>query len=422
MKNFSIQSIRAREILDSRGNPTVAATVTLESGAQGTAAVPSGASTGTHEAVELRDGGKRYGGKGVLRAVEHIHTTIAHALHRMDAENQRALDARMIDLDGTPNKGKFGANAILAVSLAAARAAAAASDVPLYRHLRALADPNLRDYTLPTPMMNVLNGGAHAGWIIDFQECMIVPQQRTMRERIRCGSEVFHTLAGILKKKKYSTLVGDEGGYAVPFKKNEDALTALMQAIAAAGYTAGTDVLLAMDPAASEFYDRTTKHYALRVDRKKLDAKGMIAMWTRLAKKYPIVSLEDGLAEDDWDGWQAMTAQLGQKMTLVGDDLFVTNPTRLQRGIEEQVANAILIKVNQIGTLSETLDAIALARRHQYTVVISHRSGETEDTFIADLAVGVNAEYIKTGSLSRSERIAKYNRLMEIELELDQQG
>lgn len=414
-----IESIHAHEILDSRGNPTVNVTVLLEDGTSGSASVPSGASTGIHEALELRDGdSKRYNGQGVLKAVRHINTTIASALRGMDVRHQREIDATMIALDGTKNKSKLGANAILGVSLACARTAARSVEMPLYEYLRVAFELPQKTYRMPIPTMNVLNGGAHAGWILDFQEFMIVPTQKKFKERVRCGAEIFHALGGLLKKKGFSTLKGDEGGYAVPFKKNEDAFVAIMQAIKLAGYSAGKDVFLAMDPAVSELFDKKTKRYTLRVDKKSLTSKEMIAMWTTWLKKYPIVSLEDGLDQDDWEGWIEMTKQLGKKTVLVGDDFFVTNAERVQKGIEKKAANAVLIKLNQIGSLSETIDTILLAQQFKYKISVSHRSGETEDTTIADLAVAVNADYIKTGSLSRSERLAKYNRLMEIEEEV----
>ncbi|MDP2630528.1 MAG: phosphopyruvate hydratase [Candidatus Uhrbacteria bacterium] len=414
---MKIKKVFGSEILDSRGNPTVRATVQLTSGAMGTASVPSGASTGRHEVLELRDGNpKRYDGKGVLKAVAHVNTTIARAVVGID--NQRTLDDRMCTLDGTGNKKRLGANAILAVSLAFAHAQASEQKMPLYAWIRSLSSMPYKNYSLPIPMMNIENGGAHAGWILDFQEFMIVPQQKMFCERVRCGAEIFHAYGALLKKKGFSTLVGDEGGYAVAFKKNEDAFKAIMQAISKTPYVAGKDVMLAMDPATSEFYDPKKKEYSLAVEKKKLSSDQMIALWKSWRKKYPIISIEDGLAEDDWDGWIKMTQTLGGELLLVGDDLFVTNPKRLQYGIDRKAANAILIKLNQIGTLSETLDCIALARSHGYAVVVSHRSAETADTTLADLAVAVNAEYIKTGSLSRSERVEKYNRLMDIEREL----
>ena len=414
---MNIESIHAHEILDSRGNPTLEVTVLLSNGVSGSASVPSGASTGVHEALELRDGDKkRYGGQGVLKAIRNVHGKIAPALVGMPVSAQREIDSRMIFLDGTANKSKLGANAILGVSLACAHAAA--RGLPLYAYLRDAFDLKHKAYRMPTPTMNILNGGAHAGWILDFQEFMVVPKQRKFRERVRCGSEVFHALGRLLKKKGFSTLVGDEGGFAVRLAKNEEALKTIVQAIKDAGYAPGKDVMLAMDPATSEFYDAKTKRYGLKADGVSLTSDQMIAMWEKLAKKYPIVSLEDGLAEDDWEGWKKLTDRLGDRMALVGDDFFVTNAERLRRGIEEGCANAILIKVNQIGSLSETMDAILLAQANGYAVSVSHRSGETTDTTIADLAVAVNAEYIKSGSLSRSERLAKYNRLMEIEGEV----
>ncbi len=414
-----IEEIHAHEILDSRGNPTLKVSVLLNDGTSASASVPSGASTGIHEALELRDGDpKRYGGLGVLKAVNNVNKKIAPKLVGMNVYQQRDIDMTMLMLDGTKNKSKLGANAILGVSLACAHAGAAHKRVPLYKYLRWVFDLQHTGWHLPYPTMNVMNGGAHAGWILDFQEFMIVPQQKKLKERVRCGSEVFHALGKILKKKGFSTLVGDEGGYAVPFKKNEEAFQTMLLAISAAGYKPGKDVLFAMDPATSELYDAKTKRYELRVDKKKLSSAQMIAMWESWLKKYPIMSLEDGLAEDDWAGWIELTKRVGKKVVLVGDDFFVTNVERLQQGIDRKAGNAILIKVNQIGSLSESIDAILLAQKHGYKINVSHRSGETPDTTIADLAVAVNAEYIKTGSLSRSERLAKYNRLMEIEEEI----
>jgi enolase len=414
-----IKTIHAHEILDSRGNPTIKVSVLLTDGTIGSACVPSGASTGVHEALELRDGDpKRYGGKGVLKAVKNVNTKIRAVLVSMNPEQQREIDAKLIALDRTKNKSRLGANAILGASLACARASAKSRGVPLYEHLRWTFDLQETKYKMPYPTMNVLNGGAHAGWCLDFQEFMVVPRQKTLRERVRCGAEVFHALGGLLKKAGYSVGVGDEGGFAVPFKKNEDALVWLNKACAAAGYKPGKDVMYALDPATSELYDAKTKKYELNKDGSKKTSSEMIALWKKWAGKYPIVSLEDGLAEDDWEGWQKLTAELGKKITLVGDDLFVTNVERLQNGIKLGVANAILIKVNQIGTLTEAVNAIELAKQKGYKVSVSHRSGETADTFIADLAVAVNANFIKTGSLSRSERVEKYNRLMEIEEEL----
>lgn len=415
----AIDTIYAHEILDSRGNPTVNVTVLLKNGLSGTASVPSGASTGIHEALELRDGDKkRYNGKGVLKAVANVNQKLAKALKGMDVTKQREIDQKMIMLDGTVNKAKLGANAILGVSLACARAGAKAKKLPLYAYLRQTYDLKQKNYRLPTPTMNILNGGAHAGWILDFQEFMVVPLQKKFAERVRCGSEVFHALGKELKAKGFSTLVGDEGGYAVPLKKNEDALKYIVKAIKVAGYKPGRDAVIAMDPAVSEIYNTKTKKYELKVDKKKLTSDGMIKLFEGWVKKYPIVSIEDALDQDDWEGWIRLTNKLGKKIDLVGDDFYVTNVERLQKGIDLGCANAILIKVNQIGSLSESIDAILLAQQNKYKISVSHRSGETADTFIADLAVAVNAEYIKTGSLSRSERIAKYNRLMAIEEEV----
>lgn len=414
-----IAFIHAHEILDSRGNPTLNTTVLLSNGKSGSASVPSGASTGIHEALELRDGDKnRYGGKGVKNAVKNVNTKIAKVLKGMSIYDQRGIDAAMIELDGTKNKAKLGANAILGVSLAAAHAGASQKNMPLYRYLRWAYDLPYTTYRFPHPTMNVLNGGQHAGWLLDFQEFMIVPQQSKLRERIRCGAEVFHALKSVLKSKGFSTQVGDEGGYAVPLKNNEEALRLLMLAIKKAKYVPGKDVKFAIDPASSEFYDKKTKRYSLNLDNKKYSSTQMIDLYEKWLKKYPFVSMEDGLAEDDWEGWQEMTKRLGKSTALIGDDLFVTNAERLQQGIDQKVGNAILIKVNQIGTLSESIDAILLAQANKYKVSVSHRSGETSDTTIADLAVAVNAEYAKMGSLSRGERLAKYNRLMEIEEEL----
>lgn len=415
----AIDVIHAHEILDSRGNPTLNVTVMLQDGTRGSASVPSGASTGIHEALELRDGDKkRYGGKGVLKAVKNVNTKIARELRGMDALHLQKIDDAMRLLDGTVNKHKLGANAILGVSMACAHAGAHVREVPLYQHLREMYEFSFKKYRLPTPTMNVLNGGAHADWILDFQEFMIVPQQRKCKEKIRCGSEVFHALGDLLKAAGHSTLKGDEGGYAVPFKKNEDAFKMIIKAIKKAGYEPGKDVMLAMDPAVSEIYNPKTKKYWLKRENKKLSTKQMIKMWESWVKKYPIASLEDGLDQDDWDGWVELTKRLGRKVTLVGDDYLVTNVDRLQKCINLGGANAILIKVNQIGTVSEAMEAIALAQKNKYKISISHRSGETADTTIADIAVAVNADFIKTGSLSRSERLAKYNRLLAIEEEL----
>ena len=413
-----IIAIHAREILDSRGNPTVEAEVTLEGGILGRAAVPSGASTGEHEAVELRDGDKdHYLGKGVLNAVENVESILAPELTGLDASNQRLLDATMIAIDGTPNKSKLGANAILAVSMAAARASANALHLPLYRYLG-----GVNASILPTPMMNILNGGAHADNNVDFQEFMVMPVgAERFADALRWGAEVFHTLKGVLKKKGYSTSVGDEGGFAPSLKSNEEAIDLILESIELAGYKPGEEIAIALDPAASEFYDKSSGKYVFKKsDRRELSSEEMARYWESWAGQYPIVSLEDGLAEDDWEGWKYMSELLGERIQLVGDDLFVTNTERLQRGIEEGVANSILIKVNQIGTVSETLEAIELGRRYGYTSIISHRSGETEDTFIADLAVATGAGQIKTGSASRTDRIAKYNQLLRIEEELGQ--
>jgi enolase len=418
MNNTStdIIAIHAREILDSRGNPTVEAEVLLSGGAKGRAAVPSGASTGEHEAVELRDGeDDRYLGKGVRRAVENIENEIAPNVAGMDAANQRQIDHRMIALDGTFNKGRLGANAILAVSMACARATAHAYDMPLYRYLGG-AGANI----LPTPMMNILNGGAHADNNVDFQEFMVMPVgAESFSDALRWGTEVFHTLKGVLKKRGYNTAVGDEGGFAPSVKSNEEAIEVVLEAIEKAGYTVGEDIAIALDPAASEFFDKAKNKYVFKKsDKRELAPEEMVRFWSDWVRKYPIVSIEDGLAEDDWHGWKLMTEAVGSKIQLVGDDLFVTNTERLNRGIQEDVANSILIKVNQIGTISETFDAIELAGRNGYTAIISHRSGETEDTFIADLAVGSGVGQIKTGSASRTDRIAKYNQLLRIEEEL----
>lgn len=410
----TIIDIRAREILDSRGNPTVEADVTLASGAFGRAAVPSGASTGEHEALELRDGDdERYGGKGVQQAVQSIVERIAPALNGMSAADQIAVDRVMLELDGTPNKGKLGANAILAVSLATARAAAEETGLPLYRYL---GGPMAR--TMPVPMMNILNGGAHATNTVDLQEFMIVPiGADTFSDALRMGTEVFHSLKKVLVKRKMSTGVGDEGGFAPNLDNDEDALRVVVEAIEKAGYSPGTEIAIALDCAASELF-KAGSYTFRKSGGGTYDADGMIELYSGWLDKYPIVSIEDGLAENDWDGWAKLTAAIGDRCQLVGDDLFVTNTERLARGIEGDVANAILIKVNQIGTLTETLEAIELARGNGYQSVISHRSGETEDTFIADLAVGTGAGQIKTGSASRTDRVAKYNQLLRIEEQL----
>jgi enolase len=409
-----IEYVTAREILDSRGNPTVEAEVTLIGGETGRAAVPSGASTGEHEAVELRDDDqKRYGGKGVLKAVENINEMIAREVEGMDALDQAEVDQALIEMDGTETKSKLGANALLAVSLATARAAAAYQELPLYRYL---GGPNAR--TLPVPLMNILNGGAHADNNVDFQEFMVVPVgAKAFHEALRMGAEIFHALKGVLKKRGYATSVGDEGGFAPNLRSNEEAIETILEAITQAGYTAGGDCLLALDPAASEFY-KDGAYVFKKSDGRKLSSDEMVAFWKSWAEQYPIISIEDGMAENDWDGWKTLTDEIGRTVQLVGDDLFVTNTSFLRRGIERGVANSILIKVNQIGTLTETLDCIELARVNRRTAVISHRSGETEDTFIADLAVATNAGQIKTGSLSRTDRIAKYNQLLRIEEDL----
>ena len=413
-----IVAIRAREILDSRGNPTVEADVILESGALGRAAVPSGASTGEHEAVELRDGDKsHYLGKGVLQAVENVETILAPELEGFDAMNQRLLDHTMIQLDGTPNKSKLGANAILAVSMAASRAVAQTLEIPLYRYLG-----GANACILPTPMMNVINGGAHADSSVDFQEFMVMPVgAERFSDALRWGAEVFHTLKGVLKKKGYSTAVGDEGGFAPSLTSNAEAIEVILEAITLAGYKPGEQIAIALDPASSEFYDKDKGKYVFKKsDKRELSSEEMVHFYDNWVRQYPIVSLEDGLAEDDWEGWKILTDKLGGKIQLVGDDLFVTNTSRLQRGIEEGVGNSILIKLNQIGTVTETFEAIELARRYGYTSVMSHRSGETEDTYIADLAVATGTGQIKTGSASRTDRIAKYNQLLRIEEELGQ--
>ena len=408
-----IVHVVGREILDSRGNPTVEVDLTLACGAMGRAAVPSGASTGTREALELRNTRqKRYGGKGVLSAVNNVNTTIADGVRGMDAADQTALDQAMLALDGTANKSKLGANAMLGVSMAAARAAAQACGLSLYRYLGGI---NAR--TLPVPMMNVINGGAHAANNLDIQEFMIVPfGAATFSQALQMGAETFHALKNILKKKGLNTAVGDEGGFAPDLGSNEEALALIVEAIQAAGYKPGKQIGLALDPAASEFFDKGK--YVLKSEQRKLSPPEMIEYYIKWCEKYPILSIEDGLAEQDWKGWQLMTEQLDESIQLVGDDIFVTNPKILEKGIAEGVANAILIKLNQIGTVTETLDAIEMAKQAGYTTVISHRSGETEDVFIADLAVAVNAGQIKTGSMSRTDRIAKYNQLLRIEEEL----
>jgi enolase len=413
---MEIVRIIGREILDSRGNPTVEADVCLADGCMGRAAVPSGASTGEHEAAELRDGDKsRYLGKGALQAVENIRGEIAVELTGMDAARQEEIDRKMIALDGTPNKGRLGANAILAVSMAAARASAQSEDTPLYRYLGGVAAS-----VLPVPMMNILNGGAHADNSVDVQEFMVAPYGApNFAEALRMGAEVFHSLKAVLKKKGYSTAVGDEGGFAPNLKSNDEALEVILEAITKAGYKPGVDIGLALDPAASEFYDAGKDRYVFKKsDKSEKTPQQMVEFWAGWVKQYPIISIEDGMAEDDWAGWKLMTDTLGSKIQIVGDDLFVTNVERLSRGIQAGVANSILIKVNQIGSLTETLDSMRMAAEAGYTSVVSHRSGETEDTFIADLVVATNAGQIKTGSASRTDRICKYNQLLRIEEDL----
>ena len=406
----NIAKIHAREILDSRGNPTLEAEVTLEDGSFGRAMVPSGASTGTKEAVELRDGDKtRYLGKGVRKAVENVNTTIATALKSFDAADQEGLDRRLIDLDGTENKGRLGANALLGVSMANAHAVAASKKIPLWQHLA-----NGNDVTLPVPMMNIINGGAHADNNVDFQEFMVLPVGfDSFAESLRAGTEIFHSLKSVLKGHGLSTAVGDEGGFAPDFRSNVEALDTILEAIGKAGYTAGEDVMLGLDVASSEFYDNGKYH--LVGENKRLTSEQFVDFLADWAAQYPIITIEDGLAEDDWAGWKLLTDRIGGKVQLVGDDLFVTNPKIFKEGIESGTANAILIKVNQIGTLTETLEAIAMAAKANYAAVVSHRSGETEDTTIADIAVATTATQIKTGSLCRSDRVAKYNQLLRIE-------
>jgi enolase len=412
-----ITDVWAREILDSRGNPTVEAEIELEDGTVGRAAVPSGASTGEHEAVELRDGDKnRYLGKGTLKAVENVNDIIAGELTGFDVQDQVGIDKMMIELDGTENKSKLGANAMLAVSLAASKAAANYFNVPLYRYIG-----GVNAKVLPTPMMNIINGGRHADNNVDFQEFMVVPANApTFAEALRMGTEVFHALKGVLHKKGYNTAVGDEGGFAPSLKSNEEALDVIMEAIGKAGYKAGEDVFIALDPASSEMYQKEDGKYLFyKSTQEKFTPEQMVAYWKKWVDNYPIISIEDGMAENDWAGWKLLTDTIGAKVQLVGDDLFVTNTEFLAKGIAQGVANSILVKVNQIGTLTETLDAIEMAKRAHYTAIISHRSGETEDATIADIAVATNAGQIKTGSASRTDRIAKYNQLLRIEEELD---
>jgi len=408
-----ITSITAREVLDSRGNPTLEATARTDNGATGSAMVPSGASTGSREALELRDGDKRrYGGKGVLKAVANVEQRIAPRVRGLDVHDQRAIDQAMIELDGSPNKGNLGANAILAVSMAAARAAAATDGVPLYRYLGGDGP-----FAMPVPMMNIINGGAHADNSVDMQEFMVIPTgAASLAEAVRCGAEIFHALKSVLAKRGLATAVGDEGGFAPDLPSNESALEVILQAVDLAGYSAGRDVMLGLDVASTEFFKNG--RYVLASEKRELSAVEFVDYLARWVDQYPIISIEDGMAEDDWDGWKELTNRLGERVQLVGDDLFVTDTTTLQKGIDRGVANSILIKVNQIGTLSETLAAIDLARRSGYTAIVSHRSGETEDTTIADLSVATSVGQIKTGSLSRSDRVAKYNRLMQMEIEL----
>lgn len=416
----SIEAVLARQIIDSRGNPTVEVDVLTEDGILGRAAVPSGASTGEHEAVELRDGdAKVFMGKGVLKAVENVNTTIQDALIGESVYNQTAIDQLLLELDGTANKGNLGANAILGVSLAVAKAAANASGYPLWRYLG-----GVNAKMLPLPMMNIINGGSHADNNVDLQEFMIMPAgAESFRHSLQMGAEIFHTLKKVLSEMNLNTAVGDEGGFAPNLKSNEEAVEVILKAIERAGYTPGEDVLLALDPASSEFYNSEKGLYEFKwSDGSKKSSDEMVEFWTGWVNKYPIISIEDGMQEDDWNGWKSLTDSIGEKVQLVGDDLFVTNTDRLQEGIGKGVANSILIKVNQIGTLTETLDAIEMAHRNKYTSVISHRSGETEDTTIADLAVAVNAGQIKTGSMSRTDRIAKYNQLLRIEEELGDQA
>jgi enolase len=411
-----ITEVHAREILDSRGNPTVEVEVELSSGFTGRAAIPSGASTGEHEAVELRDGDKkRYGGKGVLKAVNNVNNIISGALIEMDAINQVEIDSVLIDLDGTPNKAKLGANAILGVSLACAKAAASALGLPLYRYIG-----GVNATELPAPMMNILNGGSHADSNVDLQEFMVMPLGAgSFSEALRMGVETFHALKAVLKSKGHSTGVGDEGGFAPSLKSNEEPLALIVQAIEKAGFKPGSDIMIALDPASSEFYDPAKKKYIFsRSDKSERDSGQMVDFYENLVKNYPIISIEDGHAEDDWDGWKLMTERLGSKIQIVGDDLFVTNTERLKRGIDNGIANSILIKLNQIGTLTESIRAIEMAKRAGYTSVVSHRSGETEDVTISDLVVALNTGQIKTGSGSRTDRVAKYNQLMRIEEEL----
>ncbi|MRR29417.1 phosphopyruvate hydratase [bacterium] len=412
-----IESVFAQEILDSRGNPTIEVEVVLADGTYGRAAVPSGASTGVHEALELRDGDKsRYGGKGVLKAVENVNSEIAENLLDWDATEQRAIDQMMIELDGTPNKSRLGANAILGVSLAVAKAAAESVRLPLYRYLG-----GVYAHVLPVPMMNILNGGAHTSWqSTDAQEFMVMPfGAETFAEGLRWGAEIYQTLKGVLKARGYTTLVGDEGGYAPALKANSEAVEVILEAIEKAGYKAGEQVAIALDPAASELYDEETHLYNLRKEGKKLTGEQMVDFWKNWVRQYPIVSIEDGLAQDDWESWKLLTKEIGDKVQIVGDDLLVTNPERVRRAIKEKACNALLVKVNQIGTLTETVEAVETCQRAGWRAVTSHRSGETEDTTIADIAVALNTGQIKTGAPARSDRVAKYNQLLRIEAELE---
>ncbi len=415
-----IESVIGQEILDSRGNPTVEVEVILTDGSWARAAVPSGASTGVHEALEMRDGDKtRYLGKGVLNAVEHVNAEIAEALEGWDAIEQKAIDSMLIELDGTLNKSKLGANAILGTSLAVAKAAANSLSLPLYRYIG-----GVYAHVLPVPMMNILNGGAHTAWqSTDAQEFMVMPLgASSFAEGLRWGAEIYHNLKTVLKARGYATLVGDEGGYAPALKANNEAVEVILEAIEKAGYKAGEQVAIALDPAASELYEEDTKTYNLRKEGKKLTSEQMVAFWKNWVDQYPIVSIEDGLAQDDWEGWELMVKEMGSRIQIVGDDLLVTNPTRVRRAIKENAANALLVKLNQIGTLTETIEAVTLCQRAGWTAVTSHRSGETEDSTIADLAVALNTGQIKTGAPARSDRVAKYNQLMRIEAELDESG
>ena len=415
-----IESITAQEILDSRGNPTIEVDVILDDGSWGRAAVPSGASTGIHEALELRDGDKaRYNGKGVTKAVENVNNIIQDNLLGWDATEQRAIDAALLELDGTPNKSKLGANAILGTSLAVAKAAANYLGMPLYRYVG-----GVYAHVLPVPMMNILNGGAHTGWqSTDAQEFMVMPfGAPSFTECVRWGAEIYHALKSVLKEKGYNTLVGDEGGYAPQLKANVEAVEVILEAISKAGFKAGTDVAIALDPAASELYDEKEKVYNLRREGKKLSSEQMVAFWKSWVDQFPIVSIEDGFAQDDWEGWKMFTKEVGDRIQVVGDDLLVTNPERVKRAIQEKACNSLLVKVNQIGSLTETIEAVTLCQRAGWTAVTSHRSGETEDSTIADLAVALNTGQIKTGAPARSDRVAKYNQLMRIEAELGESG